>query len=85
VRILRTRPPTASALARPAGVIAELEILVEISTQRPCRFADQRVSEPSIVTSWDYGVVVEGRLLAWVKCSPLADPCLRSLVIGTSI
>ena len=78
----QARPNVATPTARAAG-IAELEILVDTREQYAYRFATQQVvAVKRALPSGDYGVTVDGRLIAAVERKSLPD-LVSSLINGT--
>ncbi|MGQ0574586.1 MAG: ERCC4 domain-containing protein [Pseudonocardia sp.] len=78
----QARPNVTTPTARAAG-IAELQIIVDTRERYAYRFATQQVSVVKrALTCGDYGVTVEGRLVAAVERKSLAD-LVSSLINGT--
>jgi hypothetical protein len=77
----QARPQIRVPTARAAG-IAELEIVVDSHEQYPYRFATQQVrTVRRALPCGDYGLAIEGRLVAAVERKSLAD-LVTSLTIG---
>ncbi|HEX6402243.1 MAG TPA: ERCC4 domain-containing protein [Pseudonocardiaceae bacterium] len=78
----QARPQVRTPTARAAG-IAELEIVVDSHEQYPYRFANQQVQNVRrALPCGDYGISVEGRLVAAVERKSLPD-LVSSLTSGT--
>lgn len=78
----QARPNVTTPTARAAG-IAELEIIVDAREQYAYRFASQQVrTVKRAVPCGDYGVTVDGRLVAAVERKSLPD-LVSSLIGGT--
>ena len=78
----QARPNIATPTARAAGV-AELEIVVDTREQYSYRFATQQaVTVKRALRCGDYGVTIDGRLVAVVERKSLPD-LVSSLINGT--
>lgn len=78
----QARPSVALPVARAAG-IKEMEIIVDSHERYPYRFAGERVATITrALPCGDYGIVVDGALVASVERKSLAD-LLSSLTGGT--